>query len=149
MFPPFPENPSNQQREDGPLRHRKPFYPKEDERLRALVGEGTNDWRAIAQQMPGRNARQCRERWTQYLVPDRTQSPWTLTEEQILLAKYREFGAKWIEISQFLQGRSANDVKYRFLRIRLDANARNEWRYRVACLDDNRSRKGNSDTVPS
>ena len=44
--------------------YRKPWSDEEDGRLRSLVKEhGTQQWAKIAQNMPGRNGKQCRERW--------------------------------------------------------------------------------------
>jgi hypothetical protein len=39
---------------------------------------------------------------------------WTEAEEQVILAKYQEFGPKWVRISSFRSGRTGNDVKNRW-----------------------------------
>lgn len=51
--------------------YRKPWTPDEDLRLRDLVmSKGTQQWAQIAQEMPDRNGKQCRERWHNQLNND-------------------------------------------------------------------------------
>lgn len=46
------------------------FRKEEDERIKKLVGIfGTSHWNIIAQFMEGRTAKQCRDRYTNYLKP--------------------------------------------------------------------------------
>jgi hypothetical protein len=94
---------------------RKKFTRDEDERLRRLIRQfGDRDWASICRHMPGRNARQCRHRYNNYLVEGHQHAVWTEAEEQVILAKYQEFGPKWVRISSFLTGRTGNDVKNRW-----------------------------------
>jgi hypothetical protein len=47
---------------------RSRFRPHEDDLLRVLVSQSeTLCWAEIASQLPGRNVRQCRDRWNHYL----------------------------------------------------------------------------------
>jgi hypothetical protein len=64
--------------------------------------------------MDGRNARQCRHRYKNYLLEGHQLIPWTDQEEDILIATYRSVGPKWVEISTQLPGRTGNDVKNRW-----------------------------------
>jgi hypothetical protein len=83
--------------------------------LRSLVASlGTNDWALIAEQMPGKNVRQCKERWTNYLAPDLNAAPWTHEEDIQLVQKYAEVGAKWVHIASFFPNRTDSMVKNRF-----------------------------------
>jgi hypothetical protein len=62
-----------------------PFSHQEDTLLRELVSQyGDNSWENVAQNMPGRKARQCRERWKHYLSAS-NYTPWTPIEDQILI----------------------------------------------------------------
>jgi hypothetical protein len=98
-----------------PVSARRKFTAEEDERLRALVARfGERDWGSICRYMPGRNPRQCRHRYNNYLVEAHKFSPWTVEEEEIILEKYQEFGSKWVLIAGFLCGRTGNDVKNRW-----------------------------------
>jgi hypothetical protein len=91
------------------------FEPWEDARLLEVVrAQGPSNWHEIAAHFPGRNARQCRERWTNYANPALLKSEWTETEDQILMQTYRQVGPKWFVIAGFLPGRAKNSVKNRY-----------------------------------
>lgn len=91
------------------------FTPQEDELLRSLVKDKkTKTWKEIAEMLPGRSATQCRDRYNQYLCKEVVAKPWTVEEDQIILEKYKILGPKWTQISQFLPGRSGNNVKNRW-----------------------------------
>jgi hypothetical protein len=90
------------------------WIPTEDQRLRALVEQyGAKNWQEIASRMPGRNARQCRERWRNYVNPELNPSPWTPQEDNLLLRKFSECGKSWYKIASFFQNRSVNSCKNR------------------------------------
>jgi hypothetical protein len=100
---------------------RRPFVPKckfepqEDHMLVDVVSKmGQGDWNRIAAMIPGRNARQCRERWNNYANPELVKEEWKAEEDEILLRKYRELGPKWYAITVFLPGRAKNDIRNRF-----------------------------------
>jgi hypothetical protein len=60
--------------------YRKPWSDEEDGRLRSLVKEhGTQQWAQIAQNMPGRNGKQCRERWHNQLDNCLTRETWSVS----------------------------------------------------------------------
>ena len=91
------------------------FSIEDDEALRRLVEEfGENNWTMIVERMPGRNVRQCKERWMNYLSPNLNRSPWTPEEDALLIKKQKELGSKWVKISQFFQNRTDAMVKNRF-----------------------------------
>lgn len=98
----------------GPHSKKCKFTKTEDAKLYNLVQVyGENDWRSIADQMPYRTPRQCRERWTNYVNPDLNKKPWSMSEDMCLLSKHRDFGNKWKIIQKFFPGRSKNDIKQR------------------------------------
>jgi hypothetical protein len=122
-------------------KHRPSYFtPKikftDDENARlvdAVARLGTLDWHAVAQEVQTRNARQCRERWTNYLDPAvALQKPWTVEEDNLLRAQYAEIGARWKTLASFFPDRSTNNVKCRFIslerkgRRKNRANARNK-----------------------
>jgi len=91
------------------------FTADDDEKLRVLVERfGTNDWNTISSEIAGKNPRQCKERWLNYLSPGLNTSTWTAEEDSLLLAKYAELGCKWVQIAQFLPKRTDSMVKNRF-----------------------------------
>jgi hypothetical protein len=98
--------------------HRKKFTKEEDERLKKLVKKyGTKKWEEIASFMPKRCGRQCRNRYFNPLVDNLKKGPWTAEEDALVMDKYAEIGAHWVQISKFLLGRSGNDVKNRWYKI--------------------------------
>ena len=116
QFPPIGDSILNLPKEGETGRHhiRHPFTTEEDELLKQKVAElGTNAWHEIEAAIPGRNARQCRERWNHYLSPDVENGPWTPEDDQRLLQLYTTIGPKWTEIAKQFQKRTANSIKNR------------------------------------
>ena len=92
------------------------FTKEEDEKLRSIVAKyGESDWDMIADMMPGRNQRQCRERWLNYLSPSVNKEPWTREEDQLLIDKHNELGSRWVKIARFFTGRSDTAIKNRWM----------------------------------
>ncbi|OHS95411.1 hypothetical protein TRFO_10558 [Tritrichomonas foetus] len=110
-------------RQEIPIRRQKfkqivqriKFTPEEDNRIKELVRLfGVQAWDQIAKELPGRNARQVRDRYKNYLLDSLISDPWTEEEDQIIMEKYEEFGAHWVKIAKVLGHRSGNDVKNRW-----------------------------------
>eukprot|EP01032_Pedospumella_encystans_P032925 gene32925-37189_t len=87
---------------------------EEDQRLRGVVVEGYDHWGKVAEKMPGRTAKQCRERWSNYLDPGLLKTPFTQAEDEKLMLLQRMNGNKWALISREMPGRTENSVKLRF-----------------------------------
>lgn len=114
--------------ERGSIRHR--FSQAEDMLLKNLVAEanGVVNWKDIASKMGTRTARQCRERYKNYLKPTIVKKNWTKDEDSIILQKYQELGNKWESIARFLKGRSGSDTRNRYLsliRVKKNKKSRN------------------------
>jgi hypothetical protein len=67
--------------------------------------------------MPDRTARQCKERWINYLSPALNTAAWTPEEDRLLLEKQRDYGSKWAQIAKFFPNRTDGMVKNRFNRL--------------------------------
>jgi hypothetical protein len=95
-------------------REKRPFTTEEDARLNDLVSQhGDHAWHEIERHMPGRSARQCRERWALYLSPSVANDPWTTEEDMALMRLYSVLGPKWTLIAKNFPKRTANNVKNR------------------------------------
>jgi hypothetical protein len=91
------------------------FTHDEDVQLRSLVAElGEARWEEIAQFLPPRTARQCRDRYKNYLLDSLSGAEWTAAEDALIFQKYREIGPRWVQIAKYLTGRSGNHVKNRW-----------------------------------
>lgn len=93
---------------------RIPFKREEDVRLFELVDRfGTHHWHEIASQMRSRSARQCRERYTNYLDPSLKHGNWTVEEDEKIISLLELYGPKWSLISKSFTNRSACDLRNR------------------------------------
>lgn len=89
-----------------------PWSKEEDEIIIELVKQnGPKKWSAIAQHLPGRIGKQCRERWCNHLDPTIKKEAWTQEEELALIHFHRMYGNKWAELSKFIPGRTDNAIK--------------------------------------
>jgi Myb-like DNA-binding domain len=84
---------------------------EEDAILIAKRRELGRKWAKIASFLPGRQGKQCRERFVNHLDPDLKKGEWTDNEESILIAMHEQHGNRWAAIAKQLPGRSDNDVK--------------------------------------
>ena len=85
-----------------------PWTPNEDHRLVSCVKKAEDskglkvsdlNWSEVAEQVPGRSAKQCRERWCFNLDPTINRDPWTKAEDKKLLEMQIEHGNKWAFIA--------------------------------------------------
>ncbi|KAK8878444.1 hypothetical protein M9Y10_005217 [Tritrichomonas musculus] len=91
------------------IRHK--FTSEEDEKITRLVEEHGRDWRLVANEIPGLNSRQCRERYVFYLDPNIANQEWSEDDMQKLIELVQEYGKTWTKITQFFPNRSVINVK--------------------------------------
>ena len=99
----------------GKKSKRVPWSKSEDELLKELVRKyGEKKWKMIAERIPGRTGKQCRQRWLYNLTPELCKTRWTEQEDILLLSLHNVLGNRWTQIRRNLPGRSENDVKNHF-----------------------------------
>ncbi|KAF7340030.1 Transcriptional activator Myb [Mycena venus] len=105
------------------------WTPHEDELLTAAVrnfGEHDN-WKTVAQAVPGRTNKACRKRWLHSLSPAVKKSAWTPSEDRLLIELYTANGPKWSAIARQIHGRTDDACSKRY-REALDPNLKkDEW----------------------
>jgi len=91
------------------------WSPEEDERLLRAVREEnvlpTNNWTVVAKRVPGRTAKQCRERWSLCLDPAIKRDHWSQEEDERLMQLHALYGNNWTAIAKEMEGRTALAVK--------------------------------------
>ncbi|EAX94250.1 Myb-like DNA-binding domain containing protein [Trichomonas vaginalis G3] len=91
------------------------FTPEEDFILEQQVAKyGARKWNTIAQALPGRTSRQCRDRYMNYLEKGLTNEPWSSEDDRLLEQLFAVYGTKWSQIAKYFAGRSSNNIKNRW-----------------------------------
>lgn len=99
----------------GPSQSRTRFNPEEDARLLEMVSVvGHGNWAAIARAMHTRTARQCRDRFKNFLNPNLRVGDWTEEEDDLLMRLYSEKGSDWNIIAKEFKNRSRISVRNRY-----------------------------------
>lgn len=90
------------------------FTAEEDQIITKYVNLiGIQKWPLIAKYVPGRTAKQCRDRYMNYLKPGLSNIEWTNSEDELLLQLYSNFGSKWSTINKYIPNRNSISLKNR------------------------------------
>ena len=92
------------------------WSPEEDKLLLDAMArfQGHICWEELSKQIPGRTAKQCRERWQFRLHPDVSKAPFEPWEDEFIIFERQNNGNHWTEIARKLPGRTSCAVKNRW-----------------------------------
>ena len=91
---------------------------EEDVHILRCVQQGMSRWSSIAQHVPGRSGKQCRDRWFNFLEPNSRKGGWTEDEDRILETLVKQFQSQWSRIALRMPGRSESAVCKRWKTLR-------------------------------
>lgn len=122
-----------------------PWTIDENQLLLQAVKECGKNWKQVASRVPGRKAKQCRQRYVNHLNPEIVKRPWSVEEDLVLCESIRQFGTSWKHIANTrFHGRTANDIKNRWnghLKRKLDPVIVQDIESFISLEQDTRKRK--------
>ncbi|KAK3146058.1 hypothetical protein QOZ80_3BG0260970 [Eleusine coracana subsp. coracana] len=95
------------------------WTPQEDATLARLADEhGGRHWRRVAELMPGRSSRQCRDRWRHQLARSVYHRPFTAADDEELARLFLRHGGRWSAVSRAAHRRTSRVMRRRWKEIR-------------------------------
>lgn len=82
--------------------------------LKLIKIHGEAKWSLIAEKMPGRNRKQLREHFINYLKKETSEKCFTPSEDMLILKLVEQNGREWSKISDLMPGRAPQAIKNRY-----------------------------------
>lgn len=89
-------------------------------------------WSVVAQSLPDRTGKQCRERYVNHLNPRLKISDWNPVEDATVFHLYNTIGSHWSTMSKVIPGRTDNGIKNRFHNLRRQLEREDGHRLRLS-----------------
>jgi len=93
-------------------------------------------WSVVAQSLPDRTGKQCRERYVNHLNPRLKTSDWNPVEDATVFHLYNTIGSHWSTMSKVIPGRTDNGIKNRFHNLRRQLEREDGHRLRLSNEND-------------
>lgn len=93
-------------------------------------------WSVVAQSLPERTGKQCRERYVNHLNPRLKVADWSPVEDATIFNFYNTSGSHWAQMSKMIPGRTDNGIKNRFHNLRRQLEREDEHRLRLSSETD-------------
>lgn len=93
-------------------------------------------WSIVAQSLPDRTGKQCRERYVNHLNPRLKITDWSPLEDATIFHLYNTIGSHWAKMSKMIPGRTDNGIKNRFHNLRRQLEREDEHRLRLSTARD-------------
>jgi hypothetical protein len=93
-------------------------------------------WSLVAQSLPERTGKQCRERYVNHLNPRLKITDWSPLEDAMIFHLYNTTGSHWAKMSKMIPGRTDNGIKNRFHNLRRQLEREDEHRLRLSTARD-------------
>ncbi len=94
---------------------KRKFTPEEDELILRLVSQhGEANWSIIAAQMQGKNRKQLRDHYVNFLKSQVSEDRFSPAEDAAMLELMRRYGRAWNTIARLMPGRSPISIKNRY-----------------------------------
>lgn len=124
----------NMKRKSGP----KTWTKEEDAQLLSMVASMRMPmkWSLVAQSMPDRTGKQCRERYVNHLNPRLKITDWSPAEDAVIFHLYNTCSSQWAKMSKMIPGRTDNGIKNRFHNLRRQLEREDEHRIRLSKPSD-------------
>ena len=121
-------------RKNGP----KAWTKEEDALLLSIVQSMRMPmkWSIVAQSLPERTGKQCRERYVNHLNPRLKITDWSPLEDATIFHLYNTIGSHWAKMSKMIPGRTDNGIKNRFHNLRRQLEREDEHRLRLSTARD-------------
>lgn len=121
-------------RKSGP----KAWTKEEDSLLLSIVQSMRMPmkWSIVAQSLPERTGKQCRERYVNHLNPRLKITDWSPLEDATIFHLYNTTGSHWAKMSKIIPGRTDNGIKNRFHNLRRQLEREDEHRLRLSTARD-------------
>ena len=143
--PPYPPHMSSEGKDlngsptSGSKKQGPKAWTKEEDSLLLNIVQNMRmpmKWSVVAQSLPDRTGKQCRERYVNHLNPRLKNSDWSPVEDATIFHLYDTIGSHWAKMSKMIPGRTDNGIKNRFHNLRRQLEREDEHRMRLSSARD-------------